>query len=107
MRDRLAYAILIIEEAIRNGGNGRVEYDCLFFQQAVPTPSLQWSAAVKLAYTTRPVVSDLNHGSACTHGGIYHLWNNGACIIHSGEQGNYSFEIRRGKSFKQYMNNSL
>ena len=42
-RDRLAYAILIVREAMRHGGQGWLEYDRLFRQQACLNPSLPWN----------------------------------------------------------------
>ena len=42
-RERLAYAILIIREAMRHGGMGWLDYDRLFHQQAALDPSLEWN----------------------------------------------------------------
>ena len=42
-RDRLAYAILLIREAMRHGGRGWMEYDRLFRQQAAIDPGLAWN----------------------------------------------------------------
>ena len=42
-RDRLTYAVLLIREAMRHGGQGWMEYDRLFRQQAAIDPSLQWN----------------------------------------------------------------
>ena len=44
MRDRLTYAILLTREAMRHGGQGWLEYDRLFRQQAAINPSLPWNA---------------------------------------------------------------
>lgn len=42
-RERLAYAVLIVREAMRHGGLGWLEYDRLFRQQAALNPSLVWN----------------------------------------------------------------
>ena len=43
-RDRLTYAILLTREAMRHGGQGWLDYDRLFRQQAAINPSLPWNA---------------------------------------------------------------
>ena len=42
-RDCLAYAILVLREAMHHGGTGWLEYDRLFRQQAALDPTLSWS----------------------------------------------------------------
>ena len=42
-RDQLAYARLIIREALCHGGAGCLDYDRAFCQQAAGDPSLQWN----------------------------------------------------------------
>ena len=42
-RDQLAYARLIIREALRHGGAGWMDYDRAFRQQAAADPSLRWN----------------------------------------------------------------
>ena len=42
-RDKLAYAVLIVKEAMRHGGQGWLEYDKLFRQQAAIDPTLPWN----------------------------------------------------------------
>ena len=42
-RDQLAYARLIIREALRHGGAGWLDYDRVFRQQAAAEPSLRWN----------------------------------------------------------------
>ena len=42
-RERLAYAILVIRESLRHGGNGWMEYDRLFRQQAALDHTLPWN----------------------------------------------------------------
>ena len=42
-RDQLAYARLIIREALRHGGAGWLDYDRAFRQQAAVDPSLRWN----------------------------------------------------------------
>ena len=42
-RDQLAYARLIIREALRHGGPGWLDYDRAFRQQAATDPSLRWN----------------------------------------------------------------
>ena len=42
-RDQLAYARLIIREALRHGGVGWLDYDRAFRQQAAADPSLRWN----------------------------------------------------------------
>ena len=43
VRERLAYAVLLVREAMRHGGQGWIEYDRLFRQQAAMNPSLPWN----------------------------------------------------------------
>ena len=43
-RDRMTYAILVVREAMRHGGQGWLDYDRLFRQQAAINPGLQWNA---------------------------------------------------------------
>ena len=43
-RDRMTYAILVVREAMRHGGQGWLYYDRLFRQQAAINPGLQWNA---------------------------------------------------------------
>ena len=42
-RKRLAYAILVIREAMRHGGQGWLDYDRLFRQQATIDHNIQWN----------------------------------------------------------------
>ena len=42
-RDQLAYARLIVREALRHGGAGWLDYDRAFRQQAAADPSLRWN----------------------------------------------------------------
>ena len=42
-RDRVAYARLIIREAQRHGGQGWLEYDRIFRQQAALDPTIRWN----------------------------------------------------------------
>ena len=42
-RDQLAYARLIIREALRHGGAGWIDYDRAFRQQAAVDPTLRWN----------------------------------------------------------------
>ena len=42
-RDQLAYARLIIREALHHGGGGWLDYDRAFHQQAAVDPSLRWN----------------------------------------------------------------
>ena len=42
-RDQLAYARLIVREALRHGGVGWLDYDRAFRQQAATDPSLRWN----------------------------------------------------------------
>ena len=41
--DRLAYAVLLIREAMKHGGQGWIEYNRLFRQQAALNPNLPWN----------------------------------------------------------------
>ena len=43
-RDRLTYAMLLVREAMRHGGQGWLEYDRLFWQQAAINPDLPWNS---------------------------------------------------------------
>ena len=42
-RERITYAMLIVKEAMRHGGQGWLDYDRLFRQQAALNPSLPWN----------------------------------------------------------------
>ena len=42
-RDKLTYATLLIREALKHGGQGWLEYDRLFRQQAALNPGLPWN----------------------------------------------------------------
>ena len=42
-RERAAYAMLVVREAMRHGGQGWLEYDRLFRQQAALNPALAWN----------------------------------------------------------------
>lgn len=42
-RERLAYAILVVREALRHGGMGWIEYDRSFRQQAALDSSIRWN----------------------------------------------------------------
>ena len=42
-RDQLAYALLLIREQQRHGGQGWIDYDRAFRQQAASDPSLRWN----------------------------------------------------------------
>ena len=41
-RERLTYAILLLREAMRTGGNGWLKYDRLFRQRAAIEPTIPW-----------------------------------------------------------------
>ena len=43
-RDMLAYARLLMREALRHGGNGWSEYDRVFRKQLVINPNLEWNS---------------------------------------------------------------
>lgn len=43
IQDRLTYAILVIREALKHRGQGWLEYDRLFRQQAALNPGLPWN----------------------------------------------------------------
>lgn len=45
-RDQLAYARLIITEALCHGGAGWLDYDRAFCQQAAADPSLRWNTLI-------------------------------------------------------------
>ena len=42
-RDKATYAMLVVREAIRHGGQGWLDYDRLFCQQATLNPNLSWN----------------------------------------------------------------
>ena len=43
MRDKMTYATLLICEALKHGGQGWLEYDKLFRQQAALNSGLPWN----------------------------------------------------------------
>ena len=46
IHERLAYAVLIVREAMRHGGQGWLDYDLLFRQQAVLDRNLPWNVVI-------------------------------------------------------------
>ena len=51
-RDKLAYARLIIREALRHGNMGWLDYDRAFRQQTVADPSLAWNTLIPALQAT-------------------------------------------------------
>ena len=43
IREKITYMMLIVREAMCHGGQGWLDYDQLFWQQAVLNPGLRWN----------------------------------------------------------------
>ena len=66
-RDRITYALLLVREAMRHGGQGWLDYDRLFRQQAAINPGLQWNVIhPQLQATTILGQRQVSQGSFCT-----------------------------------------
>ena len=73
-RERLAYAILIIREAMRHGGMGWLDYDRLFRQQAALDPSLEWNTVHPSLQAT--TILSQRHEQGSTTGPLApYVWN--------------------------------
>lgn len=66
VRDMLTYARLLIRESQRHGGNGWVDYDRVFRQQATLDPSLQWNTLHPGIQAAMLVGSSSGRGLFCT-----------------------------------------
>ena len=66
--DRLTYATLLVREAMRHGGQGWLEYDWLFCQQAALDPNFPWNIIHPgLQATTILGQRSSNARTFCTH----------------------------------------
>ena len=66
-RDRVTYAMLVVREAMRHGGQGWLDYDRLFRQQAALNPNLPWNVIhPELQATTILGQRPPGAGSFCT-----------------------------------------
>ena len=66
-QERLAYAVLIIREAMRHGGQGWLEYDRLFRQQAALNSTLPWNV-IHPGFQASTILGQraVNSGMFCT-----------------------------------------
>ena len=66
-RNRITYALLVVREAMRHGGQGWMDYDRLFRQQAAIDPGLQWNVIhPQLQATTILSQGRTTQGSFCS-----------------------------------------
>ena len=66
-RDKLTYAVLLIQEALKHGGQGWLQYDRLFRQQAALNPALPWNVLhPALLATTVLAQQPQGSGTFCT-----------------------------------------
>ena len=66
--NQLTYTTLLVREAMRHGGQGWLEYDRLFRQQAALDPSLSWNIIHPgLQATIILGQRSYNAGTFCTH----------------------------------------
>ena len=65
-RDQLTYAWLVIREHLRHGGQGWLEYDRLFRQQAALDRTLQWNTIQPALQATTILGQRVGGGVTCT-----------------------------------------
>ena len=65
-RERLAYAVLIVSEAMRHGSQGWLEYDRLFRQQAALDQSLPWNVIHPGLQATTILSQRAGQGTFCS-----------------------------------------
>lgn len=66
-RDHLAYARLVVREALRHGGAGWLDYDRAFRQQAAADQSLRWNTIIPGLQASTMLGHGDNHGAQfCT-----------------------------------------
>ena len=73
-RDRLEYARMIIREAQRHGGQGWLQYDRVFRQQAALDTSLRWNAlqpAIQASTLFSPGPAPTSVNNSVSSGGVF------------------------------------
>ena len=65
-RDQLTYARLLIQESLRHGGNGWLDYDHVFRQQVAINPSLPWNTLHPGLHSSTILGQRSLTGSFCT-----------------------------------------
>ncbi len=65
-RDRATYGLLIVREAMRHGGQGWLDYDRLFRQQAALNPIMQWNTVHPELQATTILSQRTSAGLFCT-----------------------------------------
>ena len=73
-RDRLEYARLIIREAQRHGGQGWLDYDRVFRQQAALDPALRWNTlqpAIQASTLFNPIPAPASSNGPATNVGAF------------------------------------
>ena len=63
-KERLAYAILVVREGIKHGGQGWLGYNRLFYQQVALNPGLPWNV-IHLVLQATTILGQQTSGS-CT-----------------------------------------
>ena len=65
-RNHLAYARLLIQEALRHGGMGWLDYDRVFRKQVAIDPTLQWNSLMPGLHTSTILSTRNGTGLFCT-----------------------------------------
>ena len=65
-RSHLAYGRLLLQEALRHGGSGWLEYDRLFRKQVAINPTLPWDSLQPALHSTLILGQRRGTGSFCT-----------------------------------------
>ena len=65
VQEMLAYARLIVREALRNGGDGWRSYDAMFRKLAATDPSLSWGKVLPSLYATTFLASRVTTATSC------------------------------------------
>ena len=65
-RNHLAYARLLIQEALRHGGTGWLDYDRVFRKQVAIDPTLQWNSLMPGLHTSTILSTRNGTGLFCT-----------------------------------------
>ena len=64
--ERATYGLLVVREAMRHGGQGWLDYDRLFRQQAAINPSMQWNALHPELQAATILSQHTSGGTFCT-----------------------------------------
>ncbi len=73
-RDRLTYAILLVKEFLKHGGQGWLEYDRLFRQQAALNPGLPWNVIHPSLHVATTILGQRSAGSGAPYARRANTW---------------------------------